>query len=176
MVYTLKTSNGSKTITLSKILDWQVKKRTPIPKKTVTGKLTPTTEAEHYTDYPREIVLQVRLTDAERVTLYNMDDDGTIMAIYNSGVLVYAVWLEDIEIKYEVVEHFGYPWKTTLYFVETQLPLSGVSPPAWAYLGVLGEIWMVDWGAYITHYGDIGFFVDDPLDSNAICGGCYFDR
>jgi len=48
--------------------------------------------------------------------------------------------------------------------------MGGFLAPAPAYANVLGEIWMLDVGGYLTMVGQIGLYVDDPEG----WGGAYF--
>jgi hypothetical protein len=114
---TLLQPSTGKTLTLSRILDWRETKRTPIPKKQVFDREAPTTEATSYSDFPLEYVLLCRLTTAERLSLYSIEDEQAMVRLREDGVTIAECWLETTEIDYEIVEHSPACWRVTINLV-----------------------------------------------------------
>jgi len=104
---------------LERVLDWQERKQTPIPKKRIFSRDPPSTEAEAYSDFPNKHVILCRLTPEELNTLYDLENDVTIHNLFQiQDDPAIIVWIENVEVGHAMTEHNVAYWLTSIHLVE----------------------------------------------------------
>jgi hypothetical protein len=120
----------------NRFIDWQELKLTPIPRRKVIGRdetptaprtKVPLVHAELFTWGPKEAILICRLSTAERLSLYSLEEETTTHSLTENGNFVGWYWIERIEINYRITECVDAPWFATIYMVEAE----GETPPDW---------------------------------------------
>jgi len=156
---------GVNTFTFYRVLDYKESYQVPIAVKRVRGKVTPTTEIDVYRDEPRTYTLSCRLTDTEKTTLYNYEDDAVVWKLQDGITLISNVWIEKIDFRHEITESVDQPWLATIYMVEAA---RAMEIPDEDVMNVAFE-----------PYGGIGLYVEEAqacVTGTPAWGGGYFNR
>lgn len=119
MSYVRLTTTALGTIlTMYRTIDFSSEKEDTIPTKECKGRKQSFSESDVYKDMPKVYRIEARLTDSEKVTLYQIEGEGDTMALDDSnGAIESKVWLEEVECQYENVKDVDSPWHVTLTFV-----------------------------------------------------------
>lgn len=108
-------------LNLRRVLDWNERKRTTLPKKGVFHRTVPSTEAEAYSDFPNEHVIFCRLTAEELNTLYDLENGRTTHNLIQvQGEPAIIVWIESVDVGHAMREHNVAYWLTSISLVEAE--------------------------------------------------------
>ena len=121
------------TLDMYKVIFYREHKNDTIATKDVFAKIAPTTEIGVYQDSPLEYIITARLTDIERITAYDLENDAEINDLELNGVHVDYVWIEKVEIEHVITENIKSSWVIKFYLVHVDYTLPLVFPVEYVY-------------------------------------------